>query len=62
MLTGVPVRASSEPAWAANASGISRLDGERDSRTATTTAIGSSAATAPLTVMTAARTATRTSR
>ena len=51
--TGVPVSASSEPAWAAKASGISSCDGERPSRTAITTTTGSSAATAPLTLISA---------
>jgi hypothetical protein len=48
MFTGVPVRVSSEPALAANASGISSFDGAIPARTATTTTTGSKAATAPL--------------
>ena len=51
--TGVPVRASIEPAWAANASGISSCDAGIASRTAMTTITGSRAATAPLTLMSA---------
>ena len=44
---------SSEPAWAAKASGISSCEGERPSRTAITTTTGTSAATAPLTLISA---------
>ncbi len=57
-LTGVPVSVSIEPAWAANASGSSNCDGGRPMRTATTTAIGSSAATAPFTLISAVSPAT----
>ena len=53
MFTGVPVSASSEPACAPNASGSSSCDGERPSRTAVTATTGSSAATAPLTLISA---------
>lgn len=60
MLTGVPVRASIDPACAEKASGISIRDGAIPARAATTTTIGSSAATAPLTLMSAVSTATRT--
>ena len=56
--TGVPVSASIEPAWAPNTSGISSCDGERPRRTAMTTMTGSSAATAPLTLIRAVRPAT----
>ena len=49
--TGVPVRASIEPAWAAKASGISSWLVGRRWRRASTTTIGSRAATAPLTLM-----------
>ena len=59
MLTGVPVRASSEPAWAAKASGISICDGETLAFTATTTTTGISAATAPFTLIRAVRIATK---
>ena len=57
-LTGVPVSASSEPAWAEKTSGISSCDGARFSRTAMTTTTGSSAATAPLTLISAVSSAT----
>ncbi len=56
--TGVPVSVRSDPACAANASGISRRDGAIRARTATTTTSGSSAATAPLMLMKAVMTAT----
>ena len=56
--TGVPVRASIDPAWAPNTSGISSCDGERPSRTAMTTMTGSSAATAPFTLIRAVSPAT----
>lgn len=58
MLTGVPVRASSDPACAEKASGISIRLGVMPARTATTTTTGISAATAPLTLISAVRTAT----
>ena len=58
-MTGVPVKASSEPACAANTSGINSCDGALLSRTAMTTTTGSSAATAPLTLMRAVSKATR---
>ena len=57
--TGDPVSTSSEPAWAANASGISSRRGARPERTASRTVIGSSAATAPLGVRIADRPAER---
>ena len=44
--TGVPVRASIDPAWAPKASGISSCDVGWRRRTAITTTIGSNAATA----------------
>ena len=47
-LTGEPVNTSSAPACAENAIGIKSFDGARPSRSATSTVIGSSAATAPL--------------
>ena len=56
--TGVPVSASIEPACAPNTSGISSCDGNRPVRTASTTTTGSSAATAPLTLMSAVIAAT----
>ncbi len=56
--TGVPVSASSDPECAANTSGISSCDGARPSRIAITTTTGSSAATAPLTLISAVSTAT----
>ena len=59
--TGVPVSASIEPACAPKTSGISSCDGERPSRTPITTITGSSAATAPLTLMSAVRPATSSS-
>lgn len=59
MLTGVPVSASSEPAWAEKASGMSIWEGGRSALVATTTTTGMSAATAPLTLIRAVRTATR---
>ncbi len=52
-LTGDPVSASSEPAWAPKASGIRSCDGDMRSRTAITATTGSSAATAPLTLISA---------
>ena len=51
--TGVPVSASIEPACAENASGRSSFDAGVPSRTAISTTTGSSAATAPLTVISA---------
>ena len=57
-MTGVPVSASSEPAWAEKTSGISSCEGGRFSRTAITTTTGSSAATAPLTLISAVSSAT----
>ena len=57
-LTGVPVSASSEPACAAKATGISSCDGERRRRTAIRTTTGVSAATEALTVMNAVTRAT----
>ena len=57
MFTGDPVSTSREPACAAKAMGISSCAGSRPSRTASTTTIGSSAATAPLTLMKAVSTA-----
>ena len=56
--TGVPVSASSEPACAPNASGSSNCDGDRLTRTAITTTTGTSAATAPLTLISAVSSAT----
>ncbi len=58
MFTGVPVSASMEPACAEKASGISSWLGARPTRTATTTTTGIRAATAPLTLIRAVRTAT----
>ena len=52
------VSASSDPAWAANTSGMSSCDGGRPRRTAMTTTTGSSAATAPLTLISAVSRAT----
>ena len=60
-LTGLPVRARREPALPANAIGISISDGERLMRVARTSTMGSRAATDPLSVMTAVRTAHRPS-
>ena len=57
--TGEPVSASSDPAWAANASGISKPDGGCRNRTAVTTTTGTSAATAPLTEINAVSNAHR---
>ena len=54
----VPVSASSEPAWAPNASGSSSCDGDRLTRTAITTTTGTSAATDPLTLISAVSSAT----
>ena len=56
--TGVPVSASSEPACAEKTSGISSCEELRFSRTAITTTTGSSAATAPLTLISAVSSAT----
>ncbi len=53
-----PSASSSEPAWAAKASGSSSWLGERRSRTAITTTTGSSAATAPFTLISAVTAAT----
>ena len=50
-LTGLPVSASSAPAWAPNASGISSCEDGRRTRMAITTTTGTRAATAPLTLM-----------
>ena len=58
MFTGVPVSASIDPACAEKASGISICDGDRAARVATTTTTGMSAATAPLTLISAVSTAT----
>ena len=58
MFTGVPVSASIDPACAENASGISICDGDRAARVATTTTTGMSAATAPLTLISAVSPAT----
>ena len=57
-LTGVPVRASIEPACAEKTSGISSCEGARFNRTAITTTTGSNAATAPLTLISAVSRAT----
>ena len=56
--TGVPVSASSDPACAPKATGINSCDGDRPRRTAVTTATGTSAATAPLTLISIVRAAT----
>jgi len=48
MLTGLPVSTNSEPALPANTIGINILDDGRPMRSDTITAIGNSAATAPL--------------
>ena len=53
--TGLPVSSSSDPALAANTIGISSRDGFSCCRTATITAIGSSAATAPVRLIIAVR-------
>lgn len=55
--TGLPESASSAPALAANAIGMSRRDGRSDVRRAASTATGRSAAAAPLGVTNAASTA-----
>ena len=60
-LMGVPVRASSEPALPANASGIAHRPGDSPSRMARTTTIGNSAATAPLRLISDVTTAHSTS-
>ena len=57
--TGVPVRASSEPAWPAKTIGIRSCEGGRARRTAITTTTGRSAATEPLRLMSAVSTAIR---
>ena len=57
-LTGEPVSASSEPAWAPKASGIRIWDGDMRRRTAITATTGRSAATAPLTLISAVSRAT----
>ena len=57
--TGVPVRASMEPACAAKTSGMRSCEEFRFSLTAITTTTGSSAATAPLTLISAVSSATR---
>jgi hypothetical protein len=57
-LTGLPVRASRDPACAANATGSSIWDGVTRARAATTMTIGRRAATAPFGVMSAVRTST----
>ena len=59
-LTGVPVRASSDPAWAAKATGSSSCDGVRPRRTAITTTTGTRAATEPLGLIRAVSRATTT--
>ena len=59
-LTGVPVRASSDPAWAAKATGSSSCDGGRPRRTAITTTTGTRAATEPLGLIRAVSRATTT--
>ena len=51
--TGLPVSRISDPALAAKANGISSWEGRRRWRTATTTTIGSRAATAPLMLISA---------
>ena len=56
--TGEPVSASSDPALAANASGMSSCDGGWPSLTASTTTTGRSAGTEALMLMAAARRAT----
>ena len=56
--TGVPVSASSDPQCAEKASGMSSCEGARPRRIAITTTTGSSAATAPLTLISAVSTAT----
>lgn len=58
MLTGVPVKVSIDPAWAANANGRSSCDVDLPRRTAKTTTIGTNAATAPLTLINAVNAAT----
>lgn len=57
-LTGVPVRVSSDPACAAKASGSRSCETGIRARLATTTTIGSRAATAPLMLMNAVTAAT----
>ena len=57
-LTGDPVSATSEPACAPNASGMRIWDGDMRRRTAITATTGSSAATAPFTLISAVSTAT----
>ena len=54
----MPVSASNEPACAANTNGISSCEVGRPSRTAVTTTTGNSAATAPLTLISAVSSAT----
>ena len=54
-LTGLPVSSSRDPALPANASGISSREGCRERRMAITIVIGRSAATAPLSPMSAVR-------
>ena len=56
--TGDPVRASSEPAWAPNASGSSSWEGDMRRRTAITATTGRRAATEPFTLISAVSTAT----
>jgi hypothetical protein len=57
-LTGVPVSVSIDPAWAAKTSGIRRREGNWPVRTAVTITTGSSAATAPFTLIKAVSRAT----
>ena len=51
--TGLPVRANRAPAWAPNASGIRSCEVGSRTRIAITTTTGTSAATAPFTLMSA---------
>ena len=57
-LTGDPVSAISDPAWAPNARGMRSCEDGRPRRTESTTTTGRSAATEPLTEMSAVRKAT----
>ena len=59
MLTGLPVRTSSDPALPANAMGMSMRDAGRAVRRAIMTTIGRRAATAPLRLMSAVSPAQR---
>ncbi len=54
-LTGLPVSSSRDPALPAKASGINSREGWRDRRMAITMVIGSRAATAPLSPISAVR-------